>query len=154
MNTTVDKPNGLPRSIRLIKSAEFGAVLSANKQDLIRAFSDFFAIHALKTSQKACVRFGFTVGKHNARLSVDRALVKRLLREKAQTSRLRILEAISDQEFGLDITLRLKKKLPDCSDSLLNKKARKELLRNDIDKLMDHFLRKVSSIGSDRDCTV
>lgn len=154
MNTTVDKPNGLPRSIRLIKSAEFGAVLSVNKQDLIRAFSDFFAINALKTSPKARIRFGFTVGKHNARLSVERALVKRLLREKARTSRLHILDAIGDQEFGLDITLRLRRKLPDCSDGLLNKKARKELLRNDIDKLMDIFLRKVSSKGSDRDGSV
>ena len=42
VNATVNKPNGLPRSIRLIKSAEFGAVLSANKTKLIRSYSDFF----------------------------------------------------------------------------------------------------------------
>ena len=34
VNDTVNKPNGLPRSIRLIKSAEFGAVLSANKLEV------------------------------------------------------------------------------------------------------------------------
>ena len=144
MNTTVDKPNGLPRSIRLIKSAEFGAVLSANKTKLIRSYSDFFTISALKTDQIGLVRFGFTVGKQNAHLSVERALVKRLLREKARTSRQTLIQALSDRQYGLDINCRLKCRLPDCSQKDLSKKARKILIRNDIEKLFGYFLSKVS----------
>lgn len=144
MNATVNKPNGLPRSIRLIKSAEFGAVLSANKTKLIRSYSDFFTISALKTDQIGLVRFGFTVGKHNAHLSVERALVKRLLREKARTSRQTLIQALSDRQYGLDINCRLKCRLPDCSQKDLSKKARKILIRNDIEKLFGYFLSKVS----------
>lgn len=144
MNATVNKPNGLPRSIRLIKSAEFGAVLSANKTKLIRSYSDFFTISALKTDQIGLVRFGFTVGKQNAHLSVERALVKRLLREKARTSRQTLIQALSDRQYGLDINCRLKRKLPDCSQQDLSKMARKILIRNDIEKLFGYFLSKVS----------
>lgn len=144
MNATVNKPNGLPRSIRLIKSAEFGAVLSANKTKLIRSYSDFFTISALKTDQIGLVRFGFTVGKQNAHLSVERALVKRLLREKARTSRQTLIQALSDRQYGLDINCRLKCRLPDCSQKDLSKKARKILIRNDIEKLFGYFLFKVS----------
>ena len=144
MNATVNKPNGLPRSIRLIKSAEFGAVLSANKTKLIRSYSDFFTISALKTDQIGLVRFGFTVGKQNAHLSVERALVKRLLREKARTSRQTLIQALSDRQYGLDINCRLKCRLPDWSQQYLSKKARKILIRNDIEKLFGYFLSKVS----------
>ena len=148
VNDTVNKPNGLPRSIRLIKSAEFGAVLSANKAKLIRSYSDFFTVSALPTNKTGCVRFGFTVGKQNAHLAVERVMVKRLLREKARTSRLSIVNALSEKEIGLDINFRLKRKLPDCKIGGLTKKARKELIRNDIDKLWSYFVRKVSQWGS------
>ena len=145
MNVAVIKPNGLPRSVRLIKSAEFGAVLSANKEKLIRSYSDFFTVSALKTDRVGCVRFGFTVGKQNAHLSVERALIKRLLREKARNSRLILLNALNDRQFGLDINLRLKCKLPVCTSDTLSKKARKKLIRSDIDKLFEYFIKKVSS---------
>ncbi len=148
MNVAVNKPNGLPRSVRLIKSTEFGAVLSANKEKLIRAYSDFFTVSALKTDQVGQVRFGFTVGKQNAHLSVERALVKRLLREKARKSRVAIAESLKDRNFGLDINFRLKCKLPACHSNGLTKTARKILIRNDIEKLFGFFMSKVSYRGS------
>ncbi len=149
MNITVSKPNGLPRSVRLIKSTEFGAVLSANKQKLIRSYSDFFTVSALKTDQVGRIRFGFTVGKQNAHLSVERALVKRLLREKARKSRTAIAESLRDRKYGLDINFRLKCKLPLCGSNGLTKEARKVLIRNDIEKLFGFFMSKVSYRGSD-----
>lgn len=144
MTTTVLKPNGLPRSIRLIKSADFGAVLSCSRDQSIRAYSDFFSVTAKKTSHIKTVRFGFTVGKHNAHLSVERALIKRLLREASRQKRLLMLEALHDKTFGLDINFRLKCRLPVCSSNGLTKQARRLLLRNDIDKLMNLFIRKIS----------
>ena len=148
MNVAVIKPKGLPRSVRLIKSAEFGAVLSANKEKLIRSYSDFFTVSALITDKVGCVRFGFTVGKQNAHLSVERALVKRLLREKARNSRLSIVKALSGRNCGLDINFRLKCKLPPCAPNGLSKGARKVLIRNDIDKLFGFFISKVSYRGT------
>ncbi len=144
MNVAVKKPNGLPRSIRLIKSTEFGAVLSANKTKLIRSYSDFFSVSALKTDNVGCIRFGFTVGKQNAHLSVERVMVKRLLREKARQSRLILLNALEGRKYGLDINFRLKRKLPVCSLNGLSKKARKKMIQSDIDRLFDYFVSKVS----------
>ena len=144
MTTTVLKPNGLPRTIRLIKSADFGAVLSCSRDQSIRAYSDFFSISAKKTPNINTVRFGFTVGKHNAHLSVERALVQRLLREASRTNRLLMIEALQEKNYGLDINFRLKCRLPVCGSNGLTKQARKVLLRNDIEKLMKHFISKLS----------
>lgn len=144
MTTTVLKPNGLPRTIRLIKSADFGAVLSCSRDQSIRAYSDFFSVSAKKTPNINTVRFGFTVGKHNAHLSVERALVKRLLREASRTNRQLMIEALQEKNYGLDINFRLKCRLPVCGSNGLTKQARKVLLRNDIEKLMKHFISKLS----------
>lgn len=144
MTTTVLKPNGLPRTIRLIKSADFGAVLSCSRDQSIRAYSDFFSVSAKKTPNINTVRFGFTVGKHNAHLSVERALVKRLLREASRTNRQLMIEGLQEKNYGLDINFRLKCRLPVCGSNGLTKQARKVLLRNDIEKLMKHFISKLS----------
>ena len=146
MKNALGKPNGLPRSFRMIKSADFGAVLSSPKQDQIRSFSDFFFVTAIKTPSSGVVRFGLTVGKHNARLSVERALVKRLLRESSRVKRQTIQNFLQGKDFGLDISLRLKGRLPVCDSSGLTKQARKVLLRDDIEKLYFHFLRKLSTL--------
>lgn len=146
MNKALGKPNGLPRSFRMIKSAEFGAVLSSPKQEQVRSFSTYFAVAAIRTSRKGVVRFGLTVGKHNARLSVDRALVKRLLRESSRVKRQTIQNCLQDKDYGLDISLRLKARLPVCEPDGLSKQARKVLLRDDIEKLYSYFLRKLSAI--------
>lgn len=142
---TVGKPNGLPRSFRLIKSAEFGAVLSARKENLIRSRSDFFSLAARKTDNAGGVRFGFTVGKHNAHLSVERALVKRLLRETARKSRTKILATLSEKTYGLDINFRLRAKLPSCHGGNLSKVARRHLLQEDINQLFEFFFTKLAS---------
>ena len=146
VNNALGKPNGLPRSFRMIKSAEFGAVLSSPKQEQVRSFSTYFAVAAIKTPNPGVVRFGLTVGKHNARLSVDRALVKRLLREASRVKRQTIQNSLLDKDYGLDVSLRLKGRLPVCEPDGLSKQARKILLRDDIEKLYFYFLRKLSSL--------
>ena len=137
------KHNGLPRSLRLIKSAEFGAVLSAPKEKTFRCYSDYFSLSALKTENRGVVRFGFTVGKHNAHLSVERALIKRLMRESARKNLFDISEALLGREYGLDINIRLKCKMPSVDNGVLSKQTRKKLLQNDIEALFFNFKRKI-----------
>ena len=124
------------------KSAEFGAVLSTPKENTVRSHSDYFSVCAVK-SPRAGVHFGLTVGKKNAPLSVDRALVKRCLREASRTRRLAILEKLHIQDGGLDVSLRLKAKLPAIRDGVMNKQDRKKLLRLDVEKLYNHFLKRL-----------
>lgn len=146
VDRTLGKPNRLPRSFRMIKSADFGAVLSIPRDQTIRAFSDFFTVTVVKTPHVGVVRFGLTVGKKNAPLSVDRALVKRLLRESSRKKRLAILDFFPDSDFGLDISLRLKGKLPCCGAQGITKQARRVLLRNDIEKLYAFLFKKLSFV--------
>ncbi len=54
------------------------------------------------------VRFGFTVGKHNVPRSVDRALVKRVLRECARHQLPAIAAQCRERGVGMDVSLRLR----------------------------------------------
>ena len=84
-----------------------------------------------------CLRFGVTVGKRNAHRSVDRAMVKRILREAARlnASRLEALLAQSDQAIGLDVSLRLKAPIS-CAGTAERHEARKRCLAQDAAKLL------------------
>ena len=94
--------NKFPKSARILKSEDFGSVLRAQGPGSIRLGRDSVSVCAQAHRQAGLVRFGFTVGKKNVRRSVDRALVKRVMRV--------ILPQIRDvcvkQGLGLDISLR------------------------------------------------
>ena len=73
--------NKFPKSARILKSEDFGSVLRAQGPGSIRLGRDSVSVCAQAHRQAGLVRFGFTVGKKNVRRSVDRALVKRVMRE-------------------------------------------------------------------------
>jgi RNase P protein component len=80
----------------------------------------------------AAVRFGFTVGKRNCRRAVDRAAVKRVLRESA-----RALAAGLDAAAGerrVDVVVRLKAPVPDRAS--LPRPQLKKLIRAEADSLL------------------
>lgn len=54
------------------------------------------------------VRFGMTVGKRNARRSVDRALVKRIVRESSRRAAVELEAACAARGLRLDVAFRLK----------------------------------------------
>lgn len=53
------------------------------------------------------MRFGFTVGKKKARRSVDRVLIKRVLRESVRNKIPGFLAFLGQGELGIDVSLRL-----------------------------------------------
>ncbi len=81
------------------------------------------------------VRFGFTVPKRLARRAVQRALVKRVLREAARHAAT-TLEARSPAG-GLDVVLRLKAALPAASALPLAQLKRQ--LREEADSLLRQY---------------
>ncbi len=91
----------------------------------------------METDAVGRLRFGVTVGKRNAHRSVDRATVKRILREKARLKapRLRVLVERAEKPVGLDVSLRLKVPLTVAGASEQHK-ARKRLLAQDAEKLL------------------
>jgi ribonuclease P protein component len=86
------------------------------------------------------VRFGLTVGKRFARRAVDRARIKRVLREAARHCAPQLaLAARSD----LDIVLRLKAPLPARATTSL--RQLKRALREDADALLARLLARLSA---------
>ena len=97
--------NKFPKSARILKSEDFGSVLRAQGPGSIRLGRDSVSV-AQAHRQAGLVRFGFTVGKKNVRRSVDRALVKRVMRECARVILPQIRDVCVKQGLGLDISLR------------------------------------------------
>lgn len=85
----------------------------------------------------AGLRFGFTVGKANARRGVDRVLVKRILRESARHG-----QAAASPEARLDLVIRLKRKLPALGIDVHLDDFKKEM-REDCDHLLAQFFKKL-----------
>ena len=97
---------GFPRSVRIIKSEDFGKLLRSENPGAVRLGRDLVSVNVLPNKDIGRVRFGFTVGKKNVRRSVDRALVKRIMRECARQALPEMRRRCAEKGIGLDISLR------------------------------------------------
>ncbi|GAB4467341.1 MAG: hypothetical protein OHK0044_08090 [Burkholderiaceae bacterium] len=88
------------------------------------------------------IRFGLTVGKRNARRAVDRATVKRVLREACRHARIE-LEAVADGR-AIDVVLRLKASVP--QREALPRAELKRALRAEADALLADLKRRVAQL--------
>ncbi len=102
---------GFPRSVRIIKSEDFGKLLRSENPGAVRLGRDLVSINVLPNKDIGRVRFGFTVGKHNVPRSVDRALVKRVLRDCCRKELPNFRALASELAAGLEIGLRLRQPL-------------------------------------------
>jgi ribonuclease P protein component len=135
------------RAHRLQSEAEFAAVAQAGP-DSIRLSQRWFVLTARPIEVPSSeagrtpargVRFGLTVGTRLARRSVDRVLVKRILREAARHSA-PDLEALARTPF--DVVLRLKAPLP--AQDVLPRGQLKRALRTDADTLLRRFRERLT----------
>lgn len=131
---------GFPRSSRLIKSSDFGVILRTRNAQSFRVHSAYFTAGCLENSEPHRVRVGITVGKRNAPLSVDRAIVKRTLREAARLRLPELREILASRNLGLDVSLRLKTEL--CSLGASSRSSLKEKLRADAAVLLEEVVRR------------
>ena len=83
------------------------------------------------------VRFGFTVGRRQARRAVERVMVKRVLREAARNGAGALRELARD--CNLDVVLRLRAPLPERSEMSLA--LVKRSLRAEADSLLSQLAR-------------
>jgi ribonuclease P protein component len=83
------------------------------------------------------VRFGFTVGRRQARRAVQRAMVKRVLREAAHGATTHLCPLV--RERAVDVVLRLRSPLPDRSQMGLSQLKRS--LRAQADSLIAQLAR-------------
>lgn len=100
-----------PKSFRILKSEDFGSLMRGQGPGSIRLGRDSVSVCAMAHRRTDLVRFGFTVGKKNVRRSVDRALVKRIMRECARAFLPEVRKLCAKRGFGLDVSLRYRTSL-------------------------------------------
>lgn len=147
MSSYIAAPLKFPRSLRIIKSADYGVLVHTRNENTFRLASKFFSVNAMKfPGEPGRLRFGITVGKRNAHRSVDRALVKRTLREAARKQAPNLATLLGEQGVGLDVSLRLRVPLKDIPGIDQGVTALKESLRTDAQALMETLLRRLPKL--------
>ena len=90
------------------------------------------------------MRFGVTVGKRNARRSVDRVLVKRIVREACRHRAGEFENHAVQASARIDIALRLKSPLVDANGSPLAMRAWRRQVRAEADDLLQEVLARAA----------
>jgi ribonuclease P protein component len=104
------------RERRLRRPQEFAAVLAADRATSTRAAGKWISMTAAwNLASPGRVRLGITVSKRMARRAIDRALVKRIVREAFRHAASCIEGVAAGSGVGVDISVRLKRPvaLPD-----------------------------------------
>lgn len=130
----------LPRASRIIKTEDFGEILRTRNERSFRVHSACFVAGCLERPESGAVRIGVTVGKRNAPLSVDRAIVKRQLRESFRLHLPELRSALPDHA-GIDVSLRLKTALKELKAG--SRRELKRILRADIDALIENVAQRI-----------
>lgn len=137
-------------SLRRLKTpAEFSALLRAPRERSIRAERQMLSINAAWVTagtsaadgaKAGGVRFGVTVGKRNARRSVDRVLVKRIVREACRHRAVDFEDCAARASARIDIALRLKAPLVNKHGVTLAMRAWRRQVRAEADGLLQEVL--------------
>lgn len=90
------------------------------------------------------VRFGITVGKRNARRAVDRALVKRIVREASRRAAAGLEAACAARGLRLDVAFRLKAARTAGATGQPSVAAWRRALRDEADALLDRLGRHLA----------
>ena len=131
-------------SRRLRRPADYAAVLAAPRAESLRASRHWLSMTAAWCRADApSVRFGITVGKRNARRAVDRALVKRIVRESSRHAAPSLEEQCRQRGLRLDVAFRLKSPRAAGEPSM---NAWRGVLRAEADGLLERLHRHVAHL--------
>ncbi len=134
-----------PRCLRLIRSEDFGVLVRERNENTFGTAMGVFSVSARWIPEATSgLRIGVTVGKRNCPRSIDRALIKRILKEAAR-HRAPQLQALlaTHAPHGLDLSLRLRTPYKAIVAELGAMPAIRQRLRRDADALFDRLERQV-----------
>jgi len=107
-----DRRARLPRAKRLRQPREFAAVLAAGRANSMRGSGSWLSMTAAwEPAVSPQARIGVTVGKRMARRAIDRALVKRIVREAFRASSENVERAAAAVPVRVDIAMRLRRSI-------------------------------------------
>lgn len=144
MAAAVDNLYRFAAQRRLKSRSDYAAILRAPNGQSIRAARQFLAVTAVWLSgSTGAVRFGVTVGKRNARRAVDRALIRRVVREACRHHASVFERCVAPSGISVDIALRMKSPLADSQGRALAMAQWRRHLRVEADALLSHVLNKL-----------
>lgn len=135
---------------RLKASADFAATLAAPREQSLKASRQMLSLSATLTDVAAAgstaghVRFGVTVGKRNARRSVDRALIKRIVREACRHQASAFEAHAAQGAVRIDVVVRLKSPLTDGNGQALAMTQWRRQVRAEADALLERVLAELA----------
>jgi ribonuclease P protein component len=141
----------LTRSQRLRRPQEFAAVLAARGGASMRATGNRLSMTAAWSAAADVrpTRLGITVGKRMARRSIDRALVKRIVREAFRHVAPTLDRAAAGAGVAVDVSVRLKAPLGEPGSPLRPALAvLRRGLRADVDELLQALIGRVGTIDA------
>ena len=134
---------GFPRTVRIIRSEDFGELLHSDSPATIRLGRELASVSVILNSCVGRVRFGFTVGKHNAPRSVDRALVKRVMRDCCRNKLPQFRALAAQHGVGLEIGLRLRRPLGRVGSEAMTVDNAKRLVRESSELCLQAVVRRL-----------
>ena len=150
MTTAGDRRFRFDSARRLKAPAEFAAILAAPRERSLKASRQMLSLSATWTevappaSVAGHVRFGVTVGKRNARRSVDRALIKRIVREACRHHASAFESHAAQRALRIDVVVRLKSPLTDDSGRALAMTQWRRQVRVEADALLSRALAELA----------
>lgn len=115
-------------------------MLAAPRSQSLRAARHWLSMTAAwSPNEQPAVRFGVTVGKRNARRSVDRAVVKRILREAARHAAPALELTCARRELRLDVAFRLKASRDRAAEAQPALAVWRRALRDEADALLERL---------------
>ncbi len=135
---------------RLRRPPEFAAVLAAPRSNSLRAARLWLAMTAAWVdSPNPDVRFGITVSRRHARRAVDRALIKRIVREAGRRAWPALHEVCAERGIRIDVAFRLKtvRPAPKLETSTESVRTWRRSLRAEADGLLERTVRHLRAPG-------
>lgn len=139
-----------PKSVRIIKSKDFLEVIRARGSGLVRFHGKWFEVKAKLIDEEPKFQVGLTVGKRFAKRSVDRNLIKRILREEIRCSSLSLSVENEHSAFSVRVVFRLKAPLPSTLFRTPYRDSLKQEMREDCRILLEQLVEKLVSLRMEK----
>lgn len=139
-----------PKSVRIIKSKDFLEVIRARGSGLVRFHGKWFEVKAKLIDEEPKFLVGLTVGKRFAKRSVDRNLIKRILREEIRCSSLSLSVEDEHSAFSLRVVFRLRAALPSTLFRTPYRDSLKQEMREDCRILLEQLVEKLVSLRMEK----
>lgn len=138
-----------PKSVRIIKSKDFLEVIRARGSGLVRFHGKWFEVKA-KLIDEEPNPGRVNVGKRFAKRSVDRNLIKRILREEIRCSSLSLSVENEHSAFSVRVVFRLKAPLPSTLFRTPYRDSLKQEMREDCRILLEQLVEKLVSLRMEK----